>query len=663
MRQHMSKYPLVYTAAVMFWLKTFIVQKFYFDLPVESVFQEFILLISPISSILLLLAVVFLVSKQRTNLSLIIVSFITSFILISNAVYYRFFHDFITFPTLFQTNNMGDLTGSVLGLIHVWDLWMFLDFLILIFLVYVKKMPRIVVGRKQVFRLFVAALVVFMLNWGMAEIVRPGMLFRAFDRQVLVKSIGAYNYHLHDAILNSKMKSKRVFARSTQLQEAEVYVEELNEESAPSKELYEAAEGKNIFVISMESIQDFVIGESVKGQEITPFLNELLLDSYYFPNFYHQTGQGKTSDAEFMVDTSLYSLPSGAVFFTHAQNTYNSTPKILKEHGYHSAVFHANDRTFWNRETMYGAMEYDQFFDKENYTITEENSVGWGLKDIDFFEQSMLHLKYLPQPFYSKFITLTNHHPYTIEEQDRMIPEFDSSDELVNRYFNTVRYMDESLKIFFQRLKEEGLYENSIFIMYGDHYGISEFHNQGLSEFIGKEITPFEQVQLQKVPMIIHIPGHEPKVVDTVSGQVDIRPTLLNLLGIKSENMVSFGHDMLSEDKESFVVLRDGSFITEEYIFSKNVCYLKSSGEEVEITGCAEYEERAQKDLQYSDEIIYGDLMRFSLDEAEETSEEEEVKEAEWIEVIEEVEKNEREAEAKAKAAKEANEAREIEKQ
>jgi lipoteichoic acid synthase len=635
MRQHISKYPLVYSVAVMLWLKTYIVQKFYFDLPINSLYQEFILLISSISSVCLLLAVGFFVFKKRKNLSMILVSLISSLILISNIVYYRFFHDFITLPTLFQTKNAGDLGSSVIANFNFWDLWLFIDFFALLFLVYRKKMPEIVIQKKQLIKLVAVAVVIFMVNWGLAEMVRPGILTRSFDRQIIVKSIGPYNYHFHDAILNSRMKTKKAFANSTNLIEAELYIEETNEEKEAPSELFGAAKGKNVIIISMESIQEFVIGRSVEGEEITPFLNDLLQDSYYFSEFYHQTGQGKTSDAEFLLDNSLYPLPSGAVFFTHAENTYLSTPKILKEHGYYSAAFHANDSTFWNREQMYKNLGYDRFLSKENYSISEENSIGWGLKDIDFFEQSMLHLKYLPQPFYSKFITLTNHHPYTLSEEDQMIEELNSSDELVNRYVTTVRYMDEAIKVFFDRLKQQGLYENSIFILYGDHYGVSQYHNKALGEFLGKEITPFEHIQLQKVPMIIHIPGHEPKMINEVSGQVDIRPTLLNLLGVELEQGLYFGEDMFSKNEDSFVVLRNGSYITEEYVHTKGVCYLKSSGEEVQSDECADYQERAVNELNHSDEIIYGDLMRFKEKE-EETKDVEEVKEEQEVVEVDE---------------------------
>jgi lipoteichoic acid synthase len=609
-----SKIKLFYLAAALLWLKTYLVHRFGFQLPVESWFQELILLISPLSSVGLLLGVGLLVSRKRKNLSMVIVSLATSGILFANMLYYRFFNDFITLPVLLQATNMGDLGGSIFGLLYWADFLIFLDAAFLIFLVYYKKLPETVIPRPQLMRVFTASIIIFMVNWGMAEIVRPELLTRSFDRQLVVKSIGAYNYHIYDVVVNSKMKTKKVLANSEDIIDAERYLKGMAKDE--KSDLYGVAEGKNVFVISMESVQSFVINNEVEGQEITPFLNDFIKESYYFENFYHQTGQGKTSDAEFLLDNSLYPLPSGAVFMTHAQNAYEATPEILKEHGYNSVSFHANDATFWNREEMFKTLGYDQYVSKSYYNITEENSMGWGLKDIDFFEQSMLYLRYLPQPFYSKFITLTNHHPFAIDEEDTMIPEFDSEDGVVNRYFGTVRYTDEALKVFFERIKEQGLYENSIFILYGDHYGISPNHNKALGQYLGKEITPFDQVQLQKVPLIIHIPGHKGQTLDTVSGQIDIRPTLLNLLGIETQKGIGFGHDLFAPNRESFVALRDGSFVTEDRVNTHSVCYDKTNGQEIEKAACDSYRDRAQKELKFSDEIIYGDLMRFILGES-----------------------------------------------
>ena len=146
------------------------------------------------------------------------------------------------------------------------------------------------------------------------------------------------------------------------------------------------AKGRNIIAISLESLQSFVINEEMDGHVITPFLNELTKDpdTFYFSDFYHQTGLGKTSDSEFILENSLYPRNGSAVFFTHSGNTYQSMAEQLGENGYFTNVMHANNRSFWNRDIMYSALGIDKFYDVESYKIGEGEAVNWGMKDIPF---------------------------------------------------------------------------------------------------------------------------------------------------------------------------------------------------------------------------------------------------------------------------------------
>src|SRR5699024_1288466 len=128
------------------------------------------------------------------------------------------------------------------------------------------------------------------------------------------------------------------------------------------------------------------------------------------------------------------------------------------------------------------------------------------------------------------FLTLTHHHPYLIDEEDATIDPAETGDGSVDRYFQTARYLDESLEQFFDDLKEAGLYDDSIIMIYGDHYGISDNHNRAMSEIIGEEITPLKNAELQRVPFMIKIPGVKGKgSVEEYAGQIDVMPTMLHL--------------------------------------------------------------------------------------------------------------------------------------
>ncbi|PLR85954.1 hypothetical protein CVD25_04365 [Bacillus canaveralius] len=607
-----SKISLIAIATVLLWLKTYIVYKTSFDIKIENWKQEFILFINPLSFLLFIFGISLFMKEKNRNRYILISSFFISFVLFANVVFYRFFNDFLTVPVLFQTSNMSDLGSSVNELLYVSDLLYFADFVILALLI--KFKPKFIMVKeyskvnRRVF--FLVSIAIAFFNLGLAETERPQLLTRTFDREILVKNIGTYNYHLYDMFLQSKSSAQRALADGSELVDIDNYVHANYKE--PKDDMFGIAKGKNVIAISMESMQNFVINETVNGEEITPFLNDFIGESYYFDNFYHQTAQGKTSDSEFLLDNSLYPLSRGAVFFTHSGNEFTATPEILGNNGYYTATLHANNKSFWNRDIMYDSLGYDRFYSMIDYDIREENSVGWGLKDIDFLEQSVQHLKDMPKPFYSKFITLTNHHPFELGEEDKFIQPYTSGNNTVDNYFPTVRYTDEAIKNFVQKLKDDGLYEDSVIILYGDHYGISENHNKAMTEFLGTEVTPFVSTQLQRVPLIIHIPGQEGKTISTVSGQIDLKPTILHLLGIDTKKDIQFGADLFSADRMEFTVLRDGSFITKDHVYTRETCYDKSTGEPAaDQNACEPYMEKAKNELEYSDKIIYGDLLRF----------------------------------------------------
>jgi uncharacterized sulfatase len=550
--------------------------------------------------------------RSKIHISIMALSLFSSLLLLADLVYYRFFNDFITLPVLLLADNMSVLWGSVFTLLRPSDLLIFLDTFVLMLLINNRKIQRTAWNIPQLIAAMTLASLLIFLNISMVDKVRPGLLGRTFDRQIVVKSIGAYNYHLYDIITSTQIGYKKAFASNDDLATVKSFVKQLPKVEN-NKKLFGVAKGYNVVLVSMESLQSFVIGRRIEGQEVTPYLNRLVKESFYFDNFYHQTGQGKTSDAEFVIDTSLFPLPRGAVFFSNAHNIYDSTPNILKKIGYYPAVFHANNQSFWNRGNMYKSLGYERFFSSSDYNITEENTIGWGLNDISFFRQSVEKLRGLPQPFYSKFITLTNHYPFNLDEKNRLIPEYISGSHTLNRYIPTVRYMDEALKIFFEEMKSAGLYEHSIFVVYGDHYGISHKHHKAMAQLLGKrKINWYDHVQLQRVPLIIHIPGMKGKRLDTISGQIDLKPTLLHLLGVSTAGQPNFGLDLFAGNRPELAVLRDGSFITDRMLFTKNRCYDKTTGKAAELAVCEPFKVEAVNRLTYSDSIIYGDLLRFA---------------------------------------------------
>ncbi|AOM81489.1 LTA synthase family protein [Salisediminibacterium beveridgei] len=613
MKQFITNNRLMVSLMTVLWLKTFIVSTLTFDLPINRFLEMVVFIVNPLAFLLIVFSIGLLFSKKMQPWFFFITSALISGILYGNAVHYREFLDIITLPMLVMGGNMGDLSTSIAKLLHWYDPLFFIDLAVIGYL-YRKKTEWFTMtqvsfrkGRKAFFAVAVIALTIV----ASGQVVQSEERAHSFNRDNVIKSMGLYNFYVYDAYIHLATATQTVFSEKDDWTEIQEHLEESYVE--PNQEFQGIAEGRNVVMISLESVEDFVINETLNGEEITPFLNELIEDSFYFDNVYDQTGQGKTSDAEFMMHNSLYPLGRGAVFHAAMENEFHPLLKQLGERGYESASFHANDITFYNRDLMYEQLYYDFYIEEEDYDITDDIDVGWGMLDIDFFEQSMPYLEDMDQPFFAKFLTLTNHFPYELNEENHFIDRHDSDSEIVNRYFPTVRYTDEAIRLFFEDMKDAGLYDDTIFVLYGDHYGIAETHYEELSSYLGYEVTPDEAVKLDQVPVIIHIPGEEDVTFDssTVGGQVDVLPTVLNLMGIDDEEMYMFGSDLLAEDRDEFAVLRNGDVVTDEVIYTKEICFDAEDGSEKPFEDCQEAFEFGQKELDFSDRIINGDLLRF----------------------------------------------------
>ncbi|MBE7101637.1 LTA synthase family protein [Bacillus cereus] len=612
----MQNISFVLIIALAVWLKTYLITRFSFDLKIESSTQELILFISPLAASLAFVGLALFATGEKRNYIALCINFLLTIVLVGNVMFYDFYSDFVTLPVLGQTSNFTQLGGSIKEILNYKIILAFVD--IIFFFILLKKRSivfktgRVTHSARLLY--FLLTIAVFFANLNLAEKERPELLTRSFDRVMLVKNLGLYTHQVYDLTLQVKAGSQKALADSSKLQETENYVKA--NQSEPNPNMFGSAKGKNVIVVTLESLQTFLIGASVNGQEVTPFLNEFINESYYFDNFFHQTGQGKTSDSEFLIDTSLYPLNRGAVFFTHGNNDYTATPEILRQQGYFTTVFHANNATFWNRNIMYSALGYDRYYNELDYKITPETNLNWGLKDIEYFDQSVDILKTIDQPFYARFLTLTNHYPFTYDEDTKFIEPYNSGNSVFDRYIVTARYLDESIKNFIERLKAEGLYDDSIIVLYGDHYGISEKHNRAMAQFLEKDqITEFDTLNLQRTPLYIHVPGQkEGQTISKPTGQIDMKPTILNLLGVDTTNDIRFGHDMFSDEYNGFVVLRDGSFVTDKYAYTNHTFYNRETGEIVDLPKkeAQEMINRAQNELRMSDKIIEGDLLRFS---------------------------------------------------
>ena len=630
-----TRLGFVLTLLLLYWFKTMWAYSVDFNLDIQGPYQIFLAVINPFPVSLLLIGLALYIKPTKLFYSLAFGIYLLLFIwLISNSIYYREFTDFVTVNTMLASSKVSaGLGAAALELFRPWDVIYILDFPILAFFFFKKwiRMDNRPFNKRASFAVTSLSAMLFSANLFLAEIDRPELLTRGFSNYYVVRALGLPAFLGYSANQTYAANKERSKASEADLKPVEEYIQQ--HYAKPNPEYFGMAKGRNVIYIHLESFQQFLIDYKLKVDdkeyEVTPFLNSLYhsKETFAFSIVFNQVKAGKTSDAETMIETGLFGLNQGSFMVNYGgTNTQQAAPFILSKNGYNSsAVFHGNAGSFWNRNTAYKQWGYNYFFDASYFTKqNSSNSFQYGLNDKYMLKDSIKYLERLQQPFYTKFITVSNHYPYTtsLSGDDLGFPLAKTQDETINGYFATANYLDSSIKAFFDYLKESGLYKNSIIVLYGDHYGISNSRNPALAPLLGKNSetwSSYDNAMLQRVPYMVVIPGMDKGgIINTYGGEIDMLPTLEHLLGIESNKFLQVGQDMLSPDHDQIVAFRSANyFVTPEYTSYSGRTYYTKTGEEITNPDEKTKEEldkireAANLQLKISDSIQTGDLLRF----------------------------------------------------
>ena len=630
-----TRLGFVLTLLLLYWFKTMWAYSVDFNLDIQGPYQIFLAVINPLPISLLFIGLALYIKRTKLFYSLAFGIYLLLFIwLISNSIYYREFTDFVTVNTMLASSKVSaGLGAAALELFRPWDVIYILDFPILAFFFFKKwiRMDNRPFNKRASFAVTSLSAMLFSANLFLAEIDRPELLTRGFSNYYVVRALGLPAFLGYSANQTYAANKERSKASEADLKPVEEYIQQ--HYAKPNPEYFGMAKGRNVIYIHLESFQQFLIDYKLKVDdkeyEVTPFLNSLYhsKETFAFSNVFNQVKAGKTSDAETMIETGLFGLNQGSFMVNYGgTNTQQAAPFILSKNGYNSsAVFHGNAGSFWNRNTAYKQWGYNYFFDASYFTKqNSSNSFQYGLNDKYMLKDSIKYLERLQQPFYTKFITVSNHYPYTtsLSGDDLGFPLAKTQDETINGYFATANYLDSSIKAFFDYLKESGLYKNSIIVLYGDHYGISNSRNPALAPLLGKNSetwSSYDNAMLQRVPYMVVITGMDKGgIIDTYGGEIDMLPTLEHLLGIESNKFLQVGQDMLSPEHDQIVAFRSANyFVTPEYTSYSGRTYYTKTGEEITNPDEKTKEEldkireAANLQLKISDSIQTGDLLRF----------------------------------------------------
>ncbi len=592
--------------------------------------------IADLGTIIVIGSFSYLFKTKNRYIYLLIMTIIGSFICFSNSVYYNNYLSFISISLIGSITFLKDVGNAVVD--NVLELKDFIFFLQVPIFITIYKLIGSEKTKSKFKYVFLSGIILLALLAPFYKGKDYARIWKNWNREYVVMQFGTYIYQIDDFVVSLKPSLVNLFGSDNASKTFREYYSKPNIKQ--TNEYTNIFNGKNVLVIHAESLQNFVINKKINGKEITPNLNKLINKSLYFNNFYALDSVGTSSDSEFTFSTSLLPTNNGTVFINYWNRKYESIQKKFNDAGYYTFSMHANNGTFWNRNIMYNSLGYQKFYNYESDYIIDE-TIGLGLSDESFFRQSLVKLKEINekgQNFYGTLITLSNHTPFTNEGKD--LSNFDVSSyhydkngklitdnylegTILGSYIKSVHYADKALGEFIEGLEKEGLLDNTILIIYGDHDAkikksqFEYFYNydRKTGKVIEKDSIDYKVIDdidyelLRSVPFIIYSKNIEPKVISKVSSMLDAFPTIANMFGF--ETKYTLGSDIF-DDKDNIVVFPNGNWLTDKMYYDNKRDSFKALEDNLVVKN--DYIEHnnliAQNKINISNYIIMYDLIR-----------------------------------------------------
>lgn len=516
-------------------------------------------------------------AAKRKMLYYLIANLVLTGILFSVMMYYTYYGVIPTFRALEQANQATAVGNSVFSLLKPYFLFIFTDILIFAFLFFRKrKTPawKSLNHRREkrglLITVFTISLVISLMN------ILPNRA--SMNERVKAGEMGILNYEAYAILADDEVE----LTDKSEITQAAI--NKLKGIDTPANPAYNGiAKGKNLIIIQMESFQNFLVNLKVDGTEITPNLNKLVNGNFYFPRFYQQVGQGNTSDAEFVVNTSFYVPPTGAATMRYVDKVLPSLPRLMSAQGYQTATFHTNTVEFWNRRELYSSLGWNRYYDEKFFG--RQDVVFFGASDEVLYRKTAGELKRMNdsgQPFYTQVLAMSGHHPYTLpEEKIRLALPERYQDTIVGDYLEAQNYADYALGKFIEELKANGVWEDSLVVIYGDHLGLPIYsldsdEKQLMAEIYGRE---YGYADMINIPLIIASEGPNgvtyPEVFKQLGGQADVLPTIANLMGIPLDGYIHFGQDLLNQ---SYNILPQRYYLPSGSLLTGNTLFMPGEG-------------------------------------------------------------------------------------
>jgi len=533
---------------------------------------------------------------------------------IVNSVYYTFYASFASIAELATLSQAETVTDSIFAQLRLVDFIYILQPVIFYYIhnnlkmsSYYNFMTKIEKGKTMAIMTFIAGLCFLGYSFGTATRTDYSRLSKQWNRSYIVERFGIIMYQFNDIFQTIKPRISSLFGYEEAYELYKNYFE-TNEKYDKENKYSGILEGYNIVYVHMESMQNFLMDLEFNGEKVTPNLNKLASEGLFFSNFYPQVSTGTSSDAEYIMLTGLLPSSSGTVFVSYSDNTFKTMATYLKERGYYTFSMHGNYSSMWNRNNVHPKLGYQDLYYRESFNFNPEtDTVGLGINDKMFFEQTLTKLENIESTYENYFgtvITLSNHSPFkphesfTLDINDYYVDEVTKEqmstcylcERDIGKYIVSSNYADQALGDFINYINNSNYFNDTVFVFYGDHdakmsykdmnyfynynYLTGELKTEEDEDFV--EYDSYDHALNKKTPLIMwtknktlakKLKGN----VSTVMGMYDAAPTLFNMLDIENEHVL--GHDIFNIKKNNIVVYPNGNYLTEK------VYYNNSTGE------------------------------------------------------------------------------------
>lgn len=550
---------------------------------VEPIKPEYIQMATAFICIIIALPMLFK-DKLRFWCS-IIVNFLVSLLLCINDLYYSYSSNLVSLSQISNLQYGREISIALPNLLHI-GLVLYMIDIIAVIIIYFALRIKI---KKHNYMAYVTGVVYLFLT--IFIVIKPisGWLQKAeeyqYNKILQIQASSIYGYHYLDFRNNLDMKKNVKYKSKTEVMDAyNELKEKYDNKYALQYDFAEIAKDKNVIVVQLESVQNFVVNRKINGKEITPNLNKFLNENVEFTNMQNQS-YSSTSDSEFAVMNSVYPLENGMCFAQYPSNDYDNMFNEFKNSDYTTAYIHGNNGGFWNRQAVYSRLKIDDLVFDDVFDSNVERVSNY-VSDEEVYKKAVERMKTYDGKFMFSIVAASSHTAFDMpglrdREKKVNIDVGQYKDMYFGNYLEAMNYADYAFGIFIDELKEAGLYEDSVILVYGDHAGL-QMYNWEMQDFI-KEVRPLNDIQAQinysNVLCGIKIPGVDKMQITKPVSKVDVKPTLMELCGI--EDTFSLGKSMFSN--KDFVCLNNGKIITDKYFYDGD-WYSIETGEKLNLS-------------------------------------------------------------------------------